>query len=148
MKAANELRGIFQTRLDAHNLAASFDGLLQDYHPPPDVDLLVSIVKRCFRQTPEKLCLEPCVPRWVLSGVSVSSWQHCHRFYSLAAVTRFTLSEWVSEMRAASKSDMRMLCLACSLQVVTLHWRFSFTTPCAISNLRFLPMCLRPPLFA
>ena len=33
------------------------------------------------------------------------------------------------------------------LQVVTLHWRI-FTTPSAISSLHFLPVCLRPPLFA
>ena len=64
---------------------------------------------------------------------------------SLAAVTSFSLSKLVSKMRAASKSDVRMQCLACSPQVVTLHWRI-FTTPLAISSIRFLPMSLRPPL--
>ena len=60
VKAANELstatlrcdlRGILQARLGVHNLAASFDGLLQDCHPPSDVDLRVNTrgAKVCLR---------------------------------------------------------------------------------------------------
>ena len=46
----------------------------------------------------------------------------------VTAVTSLSLPKWVSEMRAASKSEVRMWCLACSLQTVTLHWKI-FTTP-------------------
>ena len=59
----------------------------------------------------------------------------------------FVSFQVVSEMRAASKSEVRMWCLACSLQAVQLHWRM-FTSPLAISSLCFLPVCLRPPLVA
>ena len=59
VKAANELRGIFQTRLDVHNLAARFDGLLQDCHPPSDVDLHLVPASFCV--------IRPCVVRTTTS---------------------------------------------------------------------------------
>ena len=51
------------------------------------------------------------VPLFAVLIAALPVLAHANVFASLAAVTSFSLSKWVSEMRAASKADVRMLVL-------------------------------------
>ena len=65
-------------------------------------------------------------------------------FASLTAAVSLASSRWVSEISAATKSEVRMKCLACLLQFDTLHCKI-LITPSEISSFRFLQCVCVPP---
>ena len=62
---------------------------------------------------------------------------------SRVPTTSLAPCKWVSDINAASESDVRMKCFACSLQAVTLH---CVTFDLTIRNFQFaLPACVSAP---